>query len=62
MPATENVRIDLRKPSEEFEAKFQRTFTRFHADAKNLKHGMLAALFIQRFKRGLTTPIPVAQG
>lgn len=62
MPATENVIIDLREPSEELEAKFQRTFTRFHADAKNLKRGMLAALFVQRFKRGLMIPIPVAHG
>ncbi|MFJ5299142.1 hypothetical protein ACIQAL_21740 [Pseudomonas sp. NPDC088368] len=62
MPATENARTDLREPSEEFEAKFQSTFTHFHADAKALKRGMRTALFVQRFKRGLTIPIPVGQG
>lgn len=43
--------------SDEPGAKYQRALVRFQSDAKALKRGMVTALFVQRFKQGLSKPV-----
>lgn len=43
--------------SDEPGAKYQRALVRFQSDAKALKRGMVTALFIQRFKHGLSKAV-----
>ncbi|GEM_PF-6414239 len=37
--------------------KYQRALVQFQSDAKALKRGMVTALFVQRFKHGLSKPV-----
>lgn len=57
MARSQSIDHDQYEPIKDSEARYQRALLHFQSDARTFKRGMTSALFIQRFRRGLTKPV-----